>query len=108
MKLKLSRDVKKTTPLLYKQKSGWNSHCRKFFSEKIDFIFQFWSFFSLEIRFLSPTMFENVIVTSFVDRFSWFWYQWKEETIPYTMVPINNTLGPSISSSLGDGNYTPW
>ena len=31
-------------------------------------------------------MFYYVIVTSYVDRFSWCWYQWKEETIPFTIV----------------------
>ena len=40
-----------------------------FFSEKIIFFFNF-GLFSLKIRFLSPAMFENVIVTSYVDRFS--------------------------------------
>ena len=43
--------------------------------------------------FFIPAMFENVIVTSYVDRFSWLWYQWKEKTLPYTMVPNNHTLG---------------
>ena len=62
---------------------------------------------SLKIHFLSPAMLENVIVTSYVDRFSWFWYRWKEKTLPYTMVPNNHTLGPSISSSLGGGNHPP-
>ena len=46
-------------------------------------------------------MFYYVIVTSYVDRFSWFWYQWKEETLPFSMVPNNYTLGVSISSSQG-------
>ena len=48
-----------------------------------------------------------VIVTSYVDGFSWFWYQWKEETLPYTMVPNNYTLGVSISNSQGGGNHPP-
>ena len=46
-------------------------------------------------------MFYYVIVTSYVDRFSSFWYQWKEKTLPYTMVPNIYTLGVSISSSHG-------
>ena len=51
-------------------------------------------------------MFYYVIVMSYVDKFSWFWYQWKEETLPYTMVPNNYTLGVSISKSRG-GNHPP-
>ena len=69
-----------------------------FLVKKLIFFFNF-GLFSLKIRFLSPAMFENLIVMSYVDRFSWFWYQWKKETLPYTMVPNNHTLGRSISSS---------
>ena len=63
------------------------------FLEKKNGFFPNFSLFSLKLRFLSPAMFENVIVTSYIDRFSLFWYQWKEETLPYTMVPNNHTLG---------------
>ena len=48
-------------------------------------------------------MFENVIVTSYVGRFSKLWYQWKGKTLPYTMVPHTHTLGMLISSSWGGG-----
>ena len=39
------------------------------------------------------------IVTSYVDRFSKFWYQWKEKPLPYIVVPNNYTSGVSISKS---------
>ena len=45
------------------QKLGWNSDIWNFFSEKMDFFVNF-GLCSLKIRFLSPAMFENVIVTS--------------------------------------------
>ena len=62
-------------------------------------------YISLKIGFFRSAMFENVIVTSYVGRFSKFWYQWKGETLPYTMVPHTHTLGMSISSSWGGGNH---
>ena len=77
MVLKLSGHVRNTISLLYKQNTRWNSDIWNFFSEKMDFFFNF-GLFSLKLRFLSPAMFGNVIVTSCVDRFSWFWYQWKD------------------------------
>ena len=43
-------------------------------------------------------MFYYVIVTSYIDRFSWFWYQLKEETLSYTMEPNNFSLWVSISN----------
>ena len=43
-------------------------------------------YISLKINIFRPAMFYYVIVTSYVDRCSC-WYQWKEETLPYTMVP---------------------
>ena len=64
-------------------------------------------YISLKIGFFRSAMFENVIVTSYVGRFSKFWYQWKGETHPYTMVPHTHTLGMSISSSWGGGNHPP-
>ena len=74
MVLKLSGLVRNIISLLYKQKSGWNSDTWNFFSKKIDFFFNF-GLFSLKIGFLSLAMFENVIVMSYIDQFSWFWYQ---------------------------------
>ena len=50
----------------------------------------------LKINIFWSAMFYYVIVTSYVDRLSWFWYQCKEETLPYTMVPTKYTLGVSI------------
>ena len=55
----------------------------------------------LKINIFRSVMFYYVIVTSYVDRFSWFWYQGKEKTLFYTMVPNNYTLGMSISKSQG-------
>ena len=46
MVLKLSGHVRNTVSLLYKQKSGWNSDFWNFFSEKMDFFFQFWFTFT--------------------------------------------------------------
>ena len=37
--------------------------------------------------------------------FSWFWYQWKKETLPYTILPNTYTLGVSTSGSQGGGNH---
>ena len=48
-----------------------------------------------------------VIVTSYIGRFSWVWYQWKEQTLFFTMAPNNYTLGMSISKSQGGGNHPP-
>ena len=57
---------------------------------------------SLKIKIFRSAMFYYVIVTSYVDRFSWILYQWKEETLTYnTMVPNNYTLGASILNSQG-------
>ena len=57
------------------------------------------AYISLKIDIFRSVMFYYVIVMSYVDRYSWFYYQWKEETLSYTMVPNNYTLGVSISSS---------
>ena len=65
------------------------------------------AYISLKIDIFRSAMLYYIIVTSYVDRFSWFWYQWKEETLPFTMVPNNYTLGASIWNSQGGGNHTP-
>ena len=52
-------------------------------------------------------MFYYVIVTSYVDWFSWFWNQWKEKTLPYTMVPNNYTFGGLNFKFTGGGNHPP-
>ena len=62
MVLKLSGYVRNTIFLLYKQKTGWNFDIWNFLAKQLIF-----GLFSLKIRFLSPAMFENVIVTSYVD-----------------------------------------
>ena len=54
------------------------------------------AYISLKIGILRSAMFENVIVTSYVGRFSKYWYQYKGGTLPYTMVPHTHTLGLSI------------
>ena len=98
MVLKLSGHVRNTISLLFRQKTGWNSDIWNFFKRKNWFFFQFWSTFTENPLFESGNVWKrhcDVIV----DQFSWFWYQWKEETLPYTMIPNNHTLGPSISSS---------
>ena len=102
MVLKLTEHVRNTISLLYKQKTGWNSDIWNFFRKK-----SILAYISLKINIFRSAILYYVIVTSYVDRFSWFWYQWKEETLPYTMVPNNCTLGMSISNSQGGGNHTP-
>ena len=104
MVLKFSGHIRNTISLLYKQKTEWNSDVWNFFSEKNGFYFQFWSIF------IENPLFESGHVRKrhwdvIREKFSWFWYQWKEETLLYTMVPNNHTLGPSISSSWGGGNH---
>ena len=65
------------------------------------------AYISLKINIFRSAMFYYVIVTSYIDNFLWFWYQRKEKTLPYTMVPYNYTLGVSISSSQGVVTTTP-
>ena len=65
----------------------------------------FWQCSAIIPPLLTQDLPYRVIVTSYVDRFSWFWYQWKEETFSYTMIPNNYTLGVSISNSQGSGNH---
>ena len=100
MDLKLIEHVRNIISLLYEQNTGWNSHIWNFFSEKkINFGLYF-----AENQIFRSTMLYYVIVSSYVCRFSWFWYQWKEETLPYTMVPNNYTLGVSSLNSWEGGN----
>ena len=42
------------------------------------------AYISLKINIFRLAMFYYVILMSYVARFSGFWYQWKEETLPYT------------------------
>ena len=100
MDLKLTEHVRNNISLRYKQTTGWNSNIWNFFSEK-----SILAYISLKINIFRSAMLYYVIVTSYVDRFSWFWYQWKEETLSYTMVPNNYTLGVSILNSQGGGNH---
>ena len=102
--LKLSEHVRNTISLLYKQKTGWNSDIWNFFSEKMIFFFIFGLVFT-ENLFSSPAMFENVIVTSYIDRFSWFWYQWKEETLPCTMYQTIILWARQFQVHKGGGNH---
>ena len=69
MVLKLSGHVRNTISLLYKQKPGESPIFGTFLAKIFFFFFNF-GLFSLKMRFSSPAMFENVIVTSYVDRFS--------------------------------------
>ena len=69
MVLKLSGHVKNTISLLYMQKTTGEIRYLELFQRKNGFFVNF-GLYSLKIRFLSPAMFENVIVTSYVDRFS--------------------------------------
>ena len=50
------------------------------------------AYISLKINIFRLVMFYNVIVKSYVDRFSWFWYEWIEETQLYNMVLNNYTF----------------
>ena len=87
MDLKLTEHVRNTISLeLYKQK-------KKKKKKKTDEIPKFGTLLAktsilayilLKIDIFRSVMFYYVIVTSYVDWFSWFWYQWKEETLPYT------------------------
>ena len=81
-------------PSFISKKPGEIPIIRTFFGEN-----SILPYISLEIGFFRSVMFEKVIVTSYVSRFSKFWYQWKGETLPYTMVLHTYTLGMSISSS---------
>ena len=96
MDLKLTEHVKNTISLLYKQKTWWNSDIWNFLAKK-----SILAHISLKIDIFRSAMLYYVIVTLCVDRFSWFWYQRKEETLPYIMVPNNYTLGVPISNSQG-------
>ena len=84
------------------QKTGWNSDILNFFSKRFTFGLYF-----AENRHFTSAMFYYVIVTSYVDRFSWLWYQWKEKTLPNTVVRNNFTLILSISKLQGGGNHHP-
>ena len=67
MVLKLSGNVRNTISLLYEQKTGPEKPGEILifgtFLAKKKMIFFYFGLFSLKIRFLSPAMFENVIVT---------------------------------------------
>ena len=89
MVLKLSGHVRNTISLLYMQKTGWNSDIWNFFSEKIDFFVNF-GLSLLKIRFLSPAMFENVIVTSYAADFHDFGINGKRR--PYPPIPWYQTI----------------
>ena len=56
-------------PFFISKKPGEIPIFGTFLAKKLIFFFNF-GLFSLNVRFLSPAMFENVIVTSNVDRFS--------------------------------------
>ena len=56
-------------PFFISKKTGEIPIFGTFLAKKMIFFFNF-GLFSLKIRFLSLAMFENVIVTSYVDRFS--------------------------------------
>ena len=77
MDLKHTEHIRNTVSLLYNQKIGRNSESLNFLGKK--------------------SILANI---SYVDRFSWFWYQWKEESYPI-VVPTNYTIGVSILSSQG-------
>ena len=66
MVLKLSGHVRNTISLLYKQKKPGEIPIFGTFLAKKWIFFNF-GLYSLKLRFLSPAMFENVIVTSYVD-----------------------------------------
>ena len=82
MDLKLTKHVRSTIFLLYDQTNLVKFRYLELFSEKSIF-----ARISVKINIFRSAMFYYVIVTSNVDWFSWFWCQWKEETLFYTMVP---------------------
>ena len=59
------------------------------------------AYISPEIDIFMSAMLYYIIVTSYVGRFSCFWYQWNEGTLSYTMESKNYTFGVSISNSQG-------
>ena len=70
MALKLQDMLETPFPFFISKKPGEIPTFGTFLAKKKnDFFFNF-GLFSLKIRFLSPAMIENVIVTSYVDRFS--------------------------------------
>ena len=96
MDLKLKEHIRNTISLLYKQKPGEIPIFGIFLAKN-----SILAYILLKINIFRSVMFYYVIVTSYVDRFLWFWYQGKEKTLFYTMVPNNYTLGMSISKSQG-------
>ena len=97
MDLRLTEHVRNTISLLYKQKTRWNSDISYWFSEKINFGL----YISLKIDISSQPRFITSLWRHTLTDFHDSGYQWKEETLPYTMVPNNYTLGMSISNSQG-------
>ena len=95
MDLKLTEHVRNTIFLRYKQKIGWKDRYLELLAKKKIILV----YISLKIVIFRWAMLYYVIVTSYVNRFLWVWYQWKEETLPYTMVPNNYTLSLSILNS---------
>ena len=67
-----------------------------FINKKLDEIPIFGTFLVKKMSFSLYFGLYYVIVTSYANWFSWFWYQWKEATLPYSMISNNFTLGVSI------------
>ena len=83
--LKLTKHVTNTISLLYRKKTWWNSDIWNFLAEK-----SILAYISLKIDIFRSAMLYYVIVTSYVDRYSWFWYQWKRR--PYTILWFQTTI----------------
>ena len=94
MDLKLTKHVRNVISFFLSKAPGEISILGTFYRKK-----SILAYISLKIDIIRPASFYYVILTSYVNQFSWFWYQWKEEILPYTMVPNNYTLGASIPNS---------
>ena len=101
MDLKLTEHVRNTISLLYKQKLGKILIFGTFLAKK-----SILAYISLKIYIFRSAMFYYAILTSYIDLFSWFWYKWKEETLPFIMVPNNYTLW-ACQFQVHTGNHPP-
>ena len=100
MDLKLTEHVRIPFPFFICKNWG-KSDIWNFFSEKINFGLYFAENRHLQVHHFLLRHCD--VMTSYVGRCSWSWYQWKEETLPYTMVPNIYTLDVSFLS-WGGGN----
>ena len=65
------------------------------------------AYISLKINNFRLAMLYHIIVTSYIDRFSWFWYQWKEETLTLYYFTKLLYFGHVNFKITGGGNHPP-